>query len=79
VDRENKAAYDYSALVYLGDQGVEFEGGSLVFDDGFVIRPRRGMVAAFSSGGENGHYVARVARGERFVLALWFTCAPPDD
>ena len=78
VDQDNKQAYDYSALVYFEDGGVDFGGGALVFDDGETILPRRGRLVAFSSGPENGHRVARVERGARTALALWFTCAQPE-
>ena len=78
VDQDNQQAYDYSALVYFEDGGVDFEGGALVFDDGETILPRRGRLVAFSSGPENGHRVARVERGARTALALWFTCAQPE-
>ena len=77
VDQDNKQAYDYSALVYFEDGGVDFGGGALVFDDGETVLPRRGRLVAFSSGPENGHRVARVERGARTALALWFTCAQP--
>ena len=78
VDQDNKRAYDYSALVYFEDGGVDFGGGALIFDDGETILPRRGRLVAFSSGPENGHRVARVERGARTALALWFTCAQPE-
>jgi hypothetical protein len=78
VDQDNKQAYDYSALVYFEDGGVDFEGGALIFDDGETVLPRRGRLVAFSSGPENGHRVARVERGARTALALWFTCAQPE-
>jgi len=78
VDKDNKQAYDYSALVYFEDGGVDFGGGALVFDDGEAILPRRGRLVAFSSGPENGHRVARVERGARTALALWFTCVQPE-
>ena len=78
VDKDNKQAYDYSALVYFEDGGVDFGGGALIFDDGETVLPRRGRLVAFSSGPENGHRVARVERGARTALALWFTCAQPE-
>ena len=78
VDKDNKQAYDYSALVYFEDGGVDFEGGSLIFEDGETVLPRRGRLVAFSSGPENGHRVARVERGARTALALWFTCVQPE-
>ena len=58
---------------YLGDQGAEFDGGNLEFVDDFV-RPRRGLLAAFSSGEESEHRVSRVTRGARYALALWYSC-----
>ena len=75
VDRDNVAAYAYSALVYLGDQGADFAGGTLEFLDGDgarAVRPRRGLLVAFSSGAENAHRVSRVTAGDRFSLAFWF-------
>ena len=78
VDQDNQRAYDYSALIYFEDGGVDFEGGSLIFEDGETVLPRRGRLVAFSSGPENGHRVARVERGARTALALWFTCAQPE-
>ena len=78
VDQDNKRAYDYSALVYFEDGGVDFGGGALIFDDGEAILPRRGRLVAFSSGPENGHRVARVEQGARTALALWFTCSQPE-
>ena len=78
VDQDNQRAYDYSALVYFEDGGVDFGGGALIFEDGETVLPRRGRLVAFSSGPENGHRVARVERGARTALALWFTCAQPE-
>ena len=67
----------FSALVYLDDQGVDFEGGSFAFDrlaHGVqVVRPRAGLFLAFDSGADNVHWVERVESGERTVLTLWFT------
>ena len=39
-----------------------------------VVEPAPGRFVAFSAGQENVHHVARVLRGERFVLSMWFTC-----
>lgn len=33
MDKNNTAHYDYSGLVYLSTQGVDFEGGTLEFYD----------------------------------------------
>ena len=40
-----------------------------------LVTPRAGRLVAFSSGLENLHRVREVTRGERFVLAMWFTCS----
>ena len=78
VNRLNIASYDYSALLYLNSHGVDFEGGELVFvdeDEDRVVQPLPGRLVTFTAGHENLHRVERVTRGERFVLALWFTCS----
>ena len=79
VDKANIASYDYSALLYLSTGGgADFEGGELAFLDGDaerLVTPRAGRLVAFSSGLENLHQVREVTRGERFVLAMWFTCS----
>ena len=80
VDKANIASYDYSALLYLSTGGgADFEGGELAFLDADaerLVTPRAGRLVAFSSGLENLHRVREVTRGERFVLAMWFTCSP---
>ena len=79
VDKANIASYDYSALLYLSTGGgADFEGGELAFLDADaerLVTPRAGRLVAFSSGLENLHRVREVTRGERFVLAMWFTCS----
>ena len=80
VDRDNTAHYHYSGLLYLSDYGRDFEGGRLHLleegDDSIVVEPKAGRVVIFSSGKEHRHRVERVTRGQRFVLAFWFTCDP---
>lgn len=80
VDKANIVAYDYSALVYLSEYDNDFIGGELEFYDGPTsrtqVQPKPGLLVAFSSGLENVHRVRRLTRGQRFVLALWFTCDP---
>lgn len=84
ADKANIPAYDFSALLYLSTWGNDFEGGELVFlgrsgaDGGEghqVIQPRAGRLVTFSSGSENLHRVNKVTRGQRLVLAMWFTCS----
>lgn len=80
VDKANIVAYDYSALVYLSEYDSDFAGGELEFYDDLtsrtLVHPKPGLLVAFSSGLENVHRVRRLKCGQRFVLALWFTCDP---
>ena len=79
VDKANRAAYDYSALLYLNDGGgVNFTGGNFHFLDtnaDYTITPRSGRLITFTSGLENPHRVETVTSGTRYVLAMWFTCS----
>ena len=38
-----------------------------------IVHPLQGRTVIFTSGPENPHKVERVASGQRFVLAFWFT------
>ena len=40
VDQHNVAWYDVSALLYLSDAGVDFEGGAFAFHDPVRLRAR---------------------------------------
>ena len=76
VDKANIGSYDYSALLYLSDYSVDFQGGKFAFchdDVAKVVEPRMGRLVAFTSGPENLHQVRQVTQGSRFVLAMWFT------
>lgn len=80
VDRVRVPSDDFAAILYLGAQGKEFDGGGLVFVDQHVDRrvvPLRGRLVAFSTGPENLHRVERVTRGARFALAVWFMLSEP--
>ena len=80
VDRNNTAHYHYSGLLYLSDYQTDFKGGRIIFYNGNdntieqVVEPTPGRTIIFSSGHENPHKVERVTKGERLVLAFWFTC-----
>ena len=79
VDKRNTAHYDYSGLLYLSTYARDFRGGLFRFKDGDesrIVEPRAGRLSIFTSGDENLHQVMRVRRGQRHVLALWFTCDP---
>ena len=81
MDKNTTPHYDYSGLLYISEYGVDFEGGLLTFFDAEtesvpeqIVEPKPGRVAMFTSGAENPHLVDRVTKGDRFVLAFWFTC-----
>lgn len=69
---------DYSSIVYLND---DFEGGEFIFakDKDTVqasVKPKCGLMVAFSAGKENLHGVKAVKKGRRCALAMWYTLDP---
>ncbi|CAM9263307.1 unnamed protein product [Scytosiphon promiscuus] len=80
VDKNNTPHYDYSALLYLSDAGVDFEGGLFSFQQTeesppeMIVEPAPGLLLAFTAGMENPHRAHKVTAGTRFVLSFWFTC-----
>eukprot|EP00752_Nemacystus_decipiens_P006784 g6093.t1 len=80
VDKNNTPHYDYSALLYLSEAGVDFEGGLFSFqqsDDSqpeMIVEPAPGLLLAFTAGRENPHRAHKVTAGTRFILSFWFTC-----
>lgn len=78
VDRVAYGSFDYTALVYLSDYGLQFQGGEFVFVDSpskqYTVQPRKGRVVYFTSGAENTHRVNRVTDGNRLALTVPFTC-----
>jgi hypothetical protein len=75
-DKANIASWDFSALVYLNEHGLDFEGGHFAFVDEDADRripPATGRLVTFRSGFENMHQVQPVTSGVRFVLALFFS------
>jgi hypothetical protein len=80
VDRLQYGSFVYTALLYLNDQGRDYDGGTFTFVDAddarnVTVTPRRGMLNAFTSGAENVHRVNRVTRGVRYALTIAFTCS----
>jgi len=62
---------DYTAIVYLNS---DFSGGDLCFPEHNVcICPECGLLVAFPSSGDFVHGVARVSRGTRYSMPVWFT------
>ncbi|KAJ4796189.1 2-oxoglutarate (2OG) and Fe(II)-dependent oxygenase superfamily protein [Rhynchospora pubera] len=66
---------DFSAVCYLNDQGKDFKGGTLRFQDGepSSIAPVAGDVAIYTADYRNVHCVDEIIEGERLTLTLWFT------
>ena len=58
-----------TAIFNLNDN---FHGGRLIVD-GHIIHPSTGQMVCFNNSTEIWHGVDTVLRGERYVLALWFT------
>jgi predicted 2-oxoglutarate/Fe(II)-dependent dioxygenase YbiX len=65
-------------VLYLNDQGANFQGGSLLFKEGEprAVAPRAGRLAAYGSGEADAHGVEPVARGVRHTLTVWLTDDP---
>ena len=67
-----------SAVLYLNDQGRDFEGGDFHFRDGVPdrVHPRAGRLIVFGTGEADTHSVEPVTSGERITLTLWLTRDP---
>jgi predicted 2-oxoglutarate/Fe(II)-dependent dioxygenase YbiX len=60
-----------SAVVYLND---DYEGGETFFPGlGFRVKPEPGLAIAFGSGLGHIHGVTPIIRGQRYMMATWFT------
>lgn len=65
-----------SAMLYLSDGELEFEGGRLVFPGrGQSFTPKPGLLVGFPSGPEYEHEVPAVESGVRDAIAVWFQAA----
>ncbi|KAF3332406.1 Prolyl 3-hydroxylase 1 [Carex littledalei] len=66
---------DFTAVCYLNDQGKDFKGGTLRFQDGepSSIAPVAGDVSIYTADYRNVHCVDEITEGERLTLTLWFT------
>lgn len=77
---------DYTAVLFLNDNGVDHTGGRFVFrhtglkdecdqgeDDMIPLPPKCGRMVFFSSGGENVHGVETLYSGYRLTMATWYT------
>lgn len=61
---------DFSSIVYLND---DYEGGELYFTaQDRVLKPRRGMLVAFSAGYHHEHGVLKVTQGRRLTMPAFY-------
>lgn len=62
---------DFSSIVYLND---DYDGGELYFTalDAY-IKPKAGMLIAFTAGFHHEHAVLKVTRGERLTMPAFYT------
>jgi hypothetical protein len=62
---------DFSSIVYLND---DYDGGELYFTalDAW-IKPKAGMLVAFTAGFHHEHAVLKVTRGERLTMPAFYT------
>lgn len=62
---------DFSSIVYLND---DYEGGELYFTaQDRILRPRKGMLVAFSAGYHHEHGVLQVNGGRRITMPAFYT------
>lgn len=79
IDKKQYGTFAYTTLLYLNEQGRDFQGGNFAFLDensnrNFTVRPRPGRALMFTSGSENMHEVRRVTGGVRYALTIAFSC-----
>lgn len=84
VDTQQYGSFMYTALLYLSDADVDFDGGELHFlhrgsssmleQPVAKVRPAKGRLVLFTSGSEHPHRVTQVTRGARLTLTIPFTC-----
>jgi len=81
VDKEQYGSFEYTGLLYLSEQNVNFKGGSFVFIGteenkklNQTVQPKVGRFLTFTSGAENPHHVQKILEGTRYALTISFTC-----
>lgn len=77
VDESLSRFFHFSSVVWLNEQGRDFDGGEIVFLHNrswpwLVVEPNVGRTVFFSSGWENVHGVKPVTRGARWALSMVF-------
>merc|ERR1712079_461335 len=79
-DIEQYGSFAFTAMLYLGTEHSDFEGGSFLFlpkaesAKPVAVEPREGRLVIFTSGGENTHRVTHVTQGVRLAMLSAFTC-----
>lgn len=64
---------EYSALLYLGNNGEDFVGGEIYFPEhDLEISQKAGMLVFFRGDLEHTHGVNRVVSGHRYALVFFF-------
>jgi hypothetical protein len=58
-----------TSITYLND---DYEGGETFFENGVVVKPKKGKTAFFD-GNKYYHGVKPITKGERYVLAIWYS------
>lgn len=81
VDKQQYGSFVYTSLIYLNNHGDDYEGGEFAFVDKeggeevrTMVRPKAGMIIAFTSGAENLHHVLPVTNGVRYAVTTAFAC-----
>ena len=77
VDESLSSFFHFSSVVWLSEQGTDFDGGEIVFLHNrswpwLVVEPAVGRTAFFSSGWENVHGIKPLTRGQRWALSMVF-------
>jgi len=69
--RHAMAHRDFSGIVYLND---DYQGGEFYFTAlDTVVKPKKGMLAAFTAGFYHEHAVLQVARNQRLTMPFFLT------
>jgi predicted 2-oxoglutarate/Fe(II)-dependent dioxygenase YbiX len=65
---------DFASIVYLND---DYDGGEIYFTAlGQVMKPRAGMLVAFTGGWRHEHAVLKVREGTRFTMPAFYSFDP---
>lgn len=65
---------DFASVIYLND---DYEGGEIFFTaQDMVLRPRAGMLVAFTGGWRHEHAVLKVTKGTRYTMPGFYTFDP---